>query len=66
MPSEMLILPCNQKEVYAFARPGKNQTVIVVLHNSEQAQQVSVPVIANTTFTDVLNSKVSYTPPNGK
>ena len=50
----------DKQEVGVFWRTYRNQVVIVVLNNSDRAQQVSVLFAGETDFTDVLNNGTSY------
>ncbi|MCK4663630.1 MAG: alpha-glucosidase C-terminal domain-containing protein [Bacteroidales bacterium] len=51
----------DKKEIYAFSRNYKNETVIVVLNNSNSLQDVTLELEENAEWKDLLNDTVFHT-----
>lgn len=56
----------NKNEIYAFSRSYENGQAIVILNNSRFPHTVELDVPKGSSYTDVLNSKLSYSEKNGR
>lgn len=56
----------DKNEIYAFSRSHENDQAIVILNNSRFPHTVELDVPKGSSYTDVLNSKLSYSEKNGR
>ena len=54
----------DKKEIYAFSRNYKDETVIVILNNSNFSQDITLELEENTEWKDVLNDTIFHTSDN--
>ena len=54
------VLTDNKKELYAFSRKYNDENIIVVLNNSNKAQNAEIKVPGDTKWVDLLNENTEY------
>ncbi len=60
------LLTNDQKKIYAFSRNYQNESVIIVINNSGEKQEIELPMEIKSDFADVLNNNQIVKSENGK